>query len=335
MKQLLLALPLALCSALTTNTALAARGRPPAPCSRVFEFQPLIPDSALSRTHVSVRTEPLNVQTRSVLQMSHFEKLFHAGHQQTAIWDSERAKDEKLAQQLQTLLDGYLSKDKVYQITENRKNGGASISYLVKLSTGVKAIFKPAVRANYQWGKAQDASYDLVNPSSEVLAYLISQELQLNIVPMTTIRTINGVIGSLQVYVPNDSSRIDQAQTAKLQILDYLIDNKDRKIETRHNTLSFQGRVIAIDHSLAFQNFPPADNDNAPPTIDEIQLRQNFSEALLNRLENHLTEKSLKAMLSPHMPQFYVEEALLRRQHLVKELKMIYRPQDHLMNLWR
>jgi hypothetical protein len=191
------------------------------------------------------------------------------------------------------------------------------------------------VRANYQWGKVQDASYDLVNPSNEVLAYLISQELQLNIVPMTTIRTINGVIGSLQVYVPNDSSRIDQAQIAKLQILDYLIDNKDRDIRSRHNTLSFQGRAIAIDHSLAFQNYPPDDNDNAPPTLDEIQLRQNFSEALLNRFENHLTEKSLKAMLSPHMPQFYVEEALLRRQHLVKELKMIYRPQDNLMNLWR
>ncbi|WP_413574771.1 hypothetical protein ACLVWU_11130 [Bdellovibrio sp. HCB290] len=111
----------------------------------------------------------------------------------------------------------------------------------VEYSNGLEGVWKSAVKFG-----------DIDTANAEVAAYKIDNYLGLNSVPVTVIRTLDGVIGSVQYRVRAVRDHVgyirDPAQTG---LLDYLIGNPDRHGE---NFLQRNdGKLIAIDHGLSFK----------------------------------------------------------------------------------
>ncbi len=123
---------------------------------------------------------------------------------------------------------------------------GTSESYLVELSSGHFGVFKPE-------------GSDLSGSKGEVAAYLLSEYLQLHVVPPTVIRTINGMTGSLQLFMKTDTdmkaskevettalSRVKLKDWQKVNLLHFLIGQWDRHIG--NFLIDRNGHLIAIDN---------------------------------------------------------------------------------------
>ena len=141
------------------------------------------------------------------------------------------------------------------RITEKRSQWndtglGVSDPLLITLEDGTKGVWKSSQRA-------------FVNYRAEVLAYELSELLDLNLVPPTVQRDIDGTKGSLQLFVegtlwfntPNKSHKRRKRQRffRRQGFFDYLIGNRDRN---EGNVLSSpKGKMYSIDHSYAFFDF--------------------------------------------------------------------------------
>jgi len=92
----------------------------------------------------------------------------------------------------------------------------------------------------------------------ERLAYLVSEIVGLHNVPLVVIRSIDNVVGSLQLFVdavPWKRAGLDYRDVAiqewqKLALLDYLICSTDR--HRRNWLVDAQGTLWAIDNELCF-----------------------------------------------------------------------------------
>lgn len=122
----------------------------------------------------------------------------------------------------------------------------------------------------------------------EVAAYRIDRLLGLEMVPPTVIRNIEGVEGSLQIFVEGAFNEINRAQEdlrpptedemerqlARVQVFDWLILNPDRPDDNLLYTADW--RVHLIDHSQAF--VPPTRGhrgarSRVPEMDDDLQAR--------------------------------------------------------------
>ena len=150
-----------------------------------------------------------------------------------------------------------------------------------------RAIFKTAKTS----GPVDPAHTPPVRRESyahEVAAYRIDRLLELGMVPPTVIRNIDGVEGSLQIFVEgafNEVNRIQEdlrppdedvmeRQLARTRIFDWLILNPDRPDDNLLYTADW--RVHLIDHSQAF--VPPARwqhgaRSRVPKMDDDLQAR--------------------------------------------------------------
>ena len=135
---------------------------------------------------------------------------------------------------------------KMGKITEaKRLNSGVSSTTLIKLEDGSRGIWKPheAVwHSNYR---------------AEVLAYELDRKFGFNLVPPTVERSIDGKIGSVQLFKDSTSSKdsfknnpVTQIEIKKQSLFDFLINNKDR--EEENFLISSEGRVISIDNGMSF-----------------------------------------------------------------------------------
>lgn len=96
----------------------------------------------------------------------------------------------------------------------------------------------------------------------EVASYLLSRALGWDIVPTTVVRDGPYGMGSVQIYVPSDSTYAEDhefwgARTIdieRLVLFDHIANNADRKIT--HCLLSTSGKVVGIDHGLTFHTEP-------------------------------------------------------------------------------
>jgi len=117
--------------------------------------------------------------------------------------------------------------------------GGVNNTSIVSLEGGIRAVWKPHEEI---WSS---------NYRAEVLAYELSKRLNLNIVPPTVERTLNGQKGSLQLFVKKSSNfRFDDIGYSKQFLFDFIIDNRDR-----HNQNFFftdAGEIVSIDNGLSF-----------------------------------------------------------------------------------
>lgn len=95
----------------------------------------------------------------------------------------------------------------------------------------------------------------------EAAAHLVSDSLGWQIVPPTVLREGPRGLGSLQLYIPNNSDvnyfSLDETSAAQLMrfaAFDYIVNNADRK--GGHCLLAADGHLWGIDHGLAFHSAP-------------------------------------------------------------------------------
>ena len=149
----------------------------------------------------------------------------------------------------------------------------------------------------------------------EAAAYRIDRLLGLGMVPPTVIRNIDGVEGSLQIFVEgaiNEVNRVQEdlrppnedemdRQVARTRVFDWLILNPDRPDDNLLYTTDW--RVHLIDHSQAF--VPPTRGDHrgrsrVPEMDDELQARIDSldEDDLIAAVGNMLEPAELDALLA-------------------------------------
>ena len=122
-----------------------------------------------------------------------------------------------------------------------KTNKGGNDSEFVTLDNGAKGLWKAHV---------QD---DNSNYRAEVLAYEVDRKFGFNLVPPTVERTVNGRKGSLQLFqkgVTRRHGEPDIVEWRKQQLLDFVIDNRDRHID--NYLIGPKGKVISIDNGYSF-----------------------------------------------------------------------------------
>jgi hypothetical protein len=224
----------------------------------------------------------------------------------------------------------------VTEYSDGKKN--LSETYIVHFKNGWKAVFKPSPEF---WTDGKTISAQTANPKAEEMAYRFDRELELNMVPMTVIREINGMTGSLQIFVTMSEGKapvelsqvIKRAQTRKLDadnsllpIFDYLIYNCDRHFNNQGiwyadadqlSRLKGEEGVgnVAYDSGASFQ-----DQNNAkggfPPSIPKTFFNSSI-ESFMNKVTLNLTDEKIRAMMTGVFPEEVIVQTIRRRGSLL------------------
>lgn len=237
------------------------------------------------------------------------------GKVQSYIWNLRRNGKVDEAADLQVLLRRSLEEDlplKVEVLRSDRVNRATEVA--IFHFRHWKAVFKPDPEF---WVYADGHGSFASDKYAEVAAFEISEMLGLDLVPLTVFREFKGSHGSLQVFVPEDKVRPSDLSLNEMYLFDFLINNLDRH---RGNWLQSEGRVVAIDHGLAFKplNFYP--QPNPPLSFNEIEVLSGHRD-LLAALESDQFEARVVAILENKVSRIVLQEILLRRKILIEHLR--------------
>jgi hypothetical protein len=118
----------------------------------------------------------------------------------------------------------------------------------------MKAIYKPIAGERPLWD-FPDGNL----ASRERAAYLISQALEINCVPLTIIRNGPFGVGAVQQWIDIDEAvdletffREDDPQLRSVALFDAIINNTDRKIG--HLLPATDGKLFVCDHGVTFHS---------------------------------------------------------------------------------
>ena len=158
----------------------------------------------------------------------------------------------------------------------------------------------------------------------DIAAYRLDRMLDLDMVPVTVLREVDGREGAVSLWIPDSMTRKEikeqnveatpQCSISKQQELmyafDYLISNDDRNLS---NMLFHRGdwQLLLIDHSLAFRN-----RTKWPQYYTEPEF--SMPVALAERLAA-LDEAGLTAELGPLLHASQIRYLLKRRDELLKK----------------
>ncbi len=121
---------------------------------------------------------------------------------------------------------------------------GANEVFLVTLENGIQAIWKPHQEVWFS------------NYRAEILAYELDQLFGFNLVPPTIERTINGQKGSLQLFIKsgdnNTRTTALKSEFDKQELLDFIMDNRDRHSGNGNYFISENNHLVSIDNGLSF-----------------------------------------------------------------------------------
>ena len=189
--------------------------------------------------------------------------------------------------------------------SSDRLKGGGNKSEFHQLKDDGKIIFKPhsgedpKLRDYGEFYKRERASY------------LVDRVLDLDIIPPTVIRELDGEVGSAQEFVEDpvvvgdlfgededDRTFRDtefQEQAIRLWIFDYLIWNSDRHWG---NALVKNNKLYAIDNGCSFGICDPVYLDTYYDTDIPEALRLHFLERLHNEALLEISTELLRELLS-------------------------------------
>lgn len=156
---------------------------------------------------------------------------------------------DNLTAAIQILRDGEF---KAMRLTPYGSNETLDSIIAGKVGASIRAIYKP------MWGEAplwDFPSHTLYK--RERAAFLLSQALGWDFVPLTLIREGPRGIGTVQMFIPHDPNqhfftlRHDHAdEFRRFAVFDIIANNADRK--STHCLADGQGRIWSIDHGITF-----------------------------------------------------------------------------------
>ena len=181
---------------------------------------------------------------------------------------------------------------------EGRLVDASNATLFVQISSeqeSVSAIYKPIAGERPLWD-FQDGNL----ASRERASYLVSEAMELHLIPLTILRDGPFGVGMVQLWVEIDESidlelyfRGRNPYLRKVAILDAVINNTDRKIG--HLLPTIHGELFVCDHGVTFHE------DDKLRTVlwqwagedlstDELTLLKNFESKLQNHEVTELTE---------------------------------------------
>lgn len=228
--------------------------------------------------------------------------------------------------------------------------GRISELYLVTLDSGLKAIFKPNPEF---WTERSTHNAALANPVAETMASLFSTELNLGMTPITTLRTLNGMTGSLQAFVDfnirheytwdelrkyshllfNHVEAPMTIQKNTMKLFDYLIYNMDRNpynikqwvASTQIVKTALPGEdsgLVLIDQAAAFQEQTTAQGRFRPTNpVNEFGFDVKDQRPFYENLKNRLTPERIRELMNGHFSKATIQETIARRADILSSLE--------------
>jgi hypothetical protein len=196
----------------------------------------------------------------------------------------------------------------------------------------VRGIFKPYLGESAQ--KKLEFGFDAETHchKREEMAYLVDSELGFDIVPPTIEKVIDGQVGSIQLFVPpeladweKDISGLDEESLHesmdyyKIAVLDYILQNPDRKPENYLVSLD-GGKCFAIDHGYILPPKGCSEEDILGPR--DILRGKMIPEDLVGQLKSFLNRKD---KISLRLSQSVVDLAgiIKRTQELIESGRIL------------
>ena len=190
------------------------------------------------------------------------KKLLNEGKVQEALWVAQdEGIDQNTLQRFKWRLQQTLL-SRNFSVT-HPELGGASQKSVLQFKNGIQGIFKPdggttlaGSLRSIDRSRSRKLGIYAADAHSEVAAYALDQLYGLNIVPMTFLKEVDGVVGSVQYRIKEFEPGLYPKKMntfANMMILDYLAGNSDRH---GGNWLYLRSldRIVAIDHGLSFRN---------------------------------------------------------------------------------
>ena len=264
---------------------------------------------------------------------SELDELLAVGNVQEIIWNLHDRGAEERANELQALLQYRLEHSAVLSV---RNIGiGISAARLLELDDGLRVVFKTT-----------DNSKD--NFKRELLLYRFDNLIGTHVVPLTTMRTLAGEEGSVQLYVENSLSAFDilmlkrrqlglsddpqyshvlfsraitppaspTIKTLRLLSLEKDVDNPGNYLFPR------RGRQIAIDGGRAFT----ANDRQVRESIRHLQKyseEYHYEDTFIIKLEKNLAE--IETMLGSSHTIQHLHETLAIYKKMVKNKHNMHR----------
>lgn len=289
----------------------------------------------------------------SGLSSRHAEKLFNQKRYQEAVWMLQKTGDFERAKKLENDIRVRLSTSKIRSIKKMVVplwEGRISELYFVTLENGLKAIFKPNPEF---WTERSTHNADLANPVAEMMASLFSTELNLGMTPITILRTINGMTGSLQAFVDFNIrheytwSELRQhshllfdhveapmaIQKNTMRLFDYLIYNMDRNPSNIKQWVAGSwviktarpgedSGLVLIDQATAFQEQTIAQGRFRPTNpVNDFGFDIKDQHTFYENLKHRLTPQRIRELMNGHFSKTIIQETIARRANILSSLE--------------
>jgi len=201
--------------------------------------------------------------------------------------------------------------DKHHVITEGELDvegrfvdaSNATLFAVARLSSQeVKVIYKPVAGERPLWD-FPDGNL----AQRERAAYLLSEALELHIVPFTILREGPFGVGSVQEWIEMDEefdvvafASADTQELRKMVLLDAIINNTDRKYG--HILVDSHGSVFGCDHGVTFHSDPKLRTvlwqwAGDEFTTEEISVLKKSIEIAESILSDLITKEEIQALL--------------------------------------
>ena len=223
------------------------------------------------------------------------------------------------------MLESAISDPSVQVIRKKKLGGGINGTFLVTLSNGAQAVFKPTA------GEDQSRLRDLLEEDHqgkrEQAAYIVDKAMgHLGRVPPTVRRTIEGQEGALMYFVPDSKTAEVSDASAKilqndkdpghrrLAILDNVIGNLDR--HEGNWMICADGNPIPIDHGISF---PWTNGDQGYVNFDfakTVPLKNDEKQALKSLVDRR---DEVTQELSPLLHKQAIEATFNRVERMISE----------------
>lgn len=172
---------------------------------------------------------------------------------------------------------------------------GENEVFVIYFANGLKGVFREEVKTN--------CPYDNRSRNADILAYRLAKETKLNKVPVTILKTINGMKGTLQIFIEdgkiikteNELQKIDKIELQEKMFFDFLIGNWDNGIH--NNLITPDNSLISIDYEAIFVSLYANNPENSFRLICEkgnFDITKDVSDIKIKKMtEEKFTELSL------------------------------------------
>lgn len=288
-------------------------------------------------------------KSRLGLTSKYAETLFKKKRYQESVWMLQKIGDFERADKLEEEIRNRLSFGKIISFNKMEIpswEGRISELYLVTMENGLRAIFKS--NAEY-WTDRSTLASALANTAAEMMASLFSRELKLGMTPITVLRSINGMDGSLQTFVDfetrHDYSWEDMQKHSKLlsinsveprniqlqtmMLFDYLIYNTDRspyylkewfasKFLFLEALPGQDSGLVLIDQAAAFQEQANAQGRFIPSNpVNRSDFNIKNQQLFYENLKTRLTEDRIRILMTGYFSKKVIQETIKRRANIL------------------